>query len=52
MDDREREPEGWVQPAPGSARRRRVVYWVTMAIVGLFVGLGILFFVMAILTYG
>jgi len=41
-----------VQPAPGSSRRRRMVYWVTIAIVALFVGVGILAFVMSILTYG
>jgi hypothetical protein len=52
MDDRERRPDGWVQPAPGSGRRRRVVVWVTVALVGLVVGFGILIFVMSILTYG
>ena len=52
MDDRDREPEGWVQPALGSARRGRVVFWVMIAIIGLVVGFGILIFVMTILTYG
>lgn len=41
-----------MQPAPGSVRGRRVGFWVAIVLVSLIVGIGILGFVMSILTYG